>query len=69
MESNHLNDLGTYSDFLEGALEAGYRCRFFPELSGSQAELALRHDIDFDTGFALQTALIESGYGVKATYF
>lgn len=69
MENTKLNNLGTYPGFLEGVLGAGYDCRFFTELSGLPGELTLRHDIDFDTGFALQTAIIESRYQLKASYF
>ncbi|MCC6459895.1 MAG: hypothetical protein IT260_05475 [Saprospiraceae bacterium] len=50
-------------------LEHGYQSCFFRELSSPKKQLLLRHDIDFDTEFALQSALIESRLGIKATYF
>lgn len=63
------NDLGRYEDFLQAPLDRGYRFVFFDEQDGPDRQLILRHDIDFDTSFALQMARIESEMGVKATYF
>lgn len=60
---------GPYEDFLKTYLEHGYQFRFFPEINQPEKQIALRHDIDFDTNFALQSALIESDLGIKATYF
>lgn len=63
------NELGSYEDFLSTFLDQGYQAGFFDELDYLDNELILRHDVDFDTNFALQTALIESKLGMKATYF
>lgn len=63
------NHLGSYEDFLSLFLNKGYEFLFFQELSESKKQLVLRHDIDFDTTFALQTAQIENRMGVKSTYF
>lgn len=60
---------GPYEDFLKTYLEHGYQFCFFPEINQPKKQIALRHDIDFDTHFALQSALIESNLGIKATYF
>ncbi|MBK8195089.1 MAG: hypothetical protein IPK76_18450 [Lewinellaceae bacterium] len=60
---------GSYEGFLKACLDQGYRFCLFPEIDTSQAQIALRHDIDFDTAFALQSAKIESGLGIKSTYF
>lgn len=64
-----LNDLGSYEHFLERFLNQDYQFVFFQELNGPSGQLALRHDIDFDTDFALKTAQIEAQLGIKATYF
>lgn len=64
-----LNDLGAYDSFLDAFLQQNYQTCFFPDLNGQDQQMALRHDIDFDTNFALQTAVIEAEMGIKATYF
>lgn len=64
-----VNDLGPYRDFLETFLKDDYDCLFFGEKEVKGRQLMMRHDIDFDTGFALDVATIESELGVKATYF
>ncbi len=63
------NDLGSYTGFLNPFLRKGYNFVAFSELSGTGGEIVLRHDIDFDTGFALQMARQEAELGIKATYF
>ncbi len=63
------NNLGTYPVFLERFLDQGYKFIFFHELKKTAGQVILRHDIDFDTHFALQTARIEADFGIKATYF
>lgn len=63
------NRFGSYEDFLKGFQTQGYRFTFFNEINQPKKQIALRHDIDFDTNFALQSALIESKLGIKATYF
>lgn len=63
------NDLGSFQGFLETLLENGYEDIFFKELTSESRQLIMRHDIDFDTGFALKTAKIETSLGIKATYF
>lgn len=60
---------GSYEQFLKAFLERGYQSVFFHEINQPKKQLALRHDIDFDTNFALQSALIEARLGIKATYF
>lgn len=63
------NHFGSYEEFLKGFLSQGYRFCFFNELTNPKKQVALRHDIDFDTKFALQSAVIESKLGIKASYF
>ncbi|MBL7797352.1 MAG: hypothetical protein JNJ90_12720 [Saprospiraceae bacterium] len=60
---------GCYEEFLQTCLEQGYQFCTFPELREPKHQIALRHDIDFDTNFALQSATIERQMGIKATYF
>ncbi len=66
---NSRHKFGPYEDFLKTYLDHGYRFHFFPEINQPKRQIALRHDIDFDTHLALQSAEIESGLGIKATYF
>lgn len=63
------NRFGSYEEFLKGFLNQGYGFCFFQDLKQPKKQIALRHDIDFDTNFALQSALIESKLGIKSTYF
>ncbi len=63
------NLFGSYEDFLQTLQQHGYQFCYFKELNNPKRQVALRHDIDFDTNFALQSALIESKLGIKATYF
>lgn len=63
------NDLGSYKHFLERLLEKDYKFINFPEATGEAGQIIMRHDIDFDTGMALQSAEIEAELGIKATYF
>ncbi|MBK7939261.1 MAG: hypothetical protein IPJ82_20245 [Lewinellaceae bacterium] len=68
-EENARFRFGPYEEFLKKYLEQEYRFCFFPEINQPKNQIALRHDIDFDTQFALQSAQIESKLGIKATYF
>ncbi|MBK9335354.1 MAG: hypothetical protein IPM98_01720 [Lewinellaceae bacterium] len=54
---------------MQAYLRQGYQFCFFEELQEPKKQIALRHDIDFDTNFALKSAIIESQLGIKATYF
>lgn len=71
--SNHWktpnNRFGSYENFLRTFQDHGYRFCFYDELKDPKRQIVLRHDIDFDTNFALQSALIEKQLGIKATYF
>ena len=60
---------GCYEEFLQTCLKQGYKFCLFPELREPKRQIALRHDIDFDTSFALKAASIENQMGIKATYF
>ena len=61
--------LGSYPDFLRTLLDRDYNFIFFHDLSRSEGQVILRHDIDFDIGAALEMARTEAATGVKATYF
>ncbi|MCB0606941.1 MAG: hypothetical protein H6562_18885 [Lewinellaceae bacterium] len=69
MGSSVKNHLGSYHTLLEGFLRQGYDFVFFKEMDKAGSQLALRHDIDFDTHFALEAARTEAALGIKATYF
>ncbi len=60
---------GNYSEFLTTFLERGYRFCFFSDLNEPFLQIALRHDIDFDTHFALRIAEQEKALGIRSTFF
>ncbi len=64
-----MNDLGSYRQLLLSFMDQGYQVVTFPEYAKPQGQLILRHDIDFDTHFALEAAQIEADLGLRATYF
>ncbi|GLS00171.1 hypothetical protein GCM10007859_01750 [Brevundimonas denitrificans] len=59
-----------YAKFISEIAEAGYR---FATMSAGapspETTIYLRHDIDFDTEYALRMAKIEAQMGVAATYY
>lgn len=59
----------SYQEFLSAFQDQGYDFVFFNELQSPEGQLVLRHDVDFDTSFALETARIEAAMGIKSTYF
>ncbi|GJM31929.1 MAG: hypothetical protein DHS20C18_09300 [Saprospiraceae bacterium] len=63
------NDFGSYRDFLLSFVNQDYKFIPFSKLSKPKGQLVLRHDIDFDTHYALDIAKVESDLGIKATYF
>ena len=63
------NNLGAYRHFLGNFLSRKYQFVFFDEQSETSGEIILRHDVDFDTGLALEAAKMEAEMGIKATYF
>ena len=67
--TNHQNEPWIYYDLLQTFQAAGYEFVFFNELNNTHGQLALRHDIDFDTNFALQCAECEHSLGIKSTFF
>lgn len=58
-----------YDEFLKTFQTRGYDFVFFNELPGKDGKIALRHDIDFDTTFALQCAETEFSLGIRSTFF
>ena len=63
------NHSWSFPDLLTIFKTKGYEFVLFDELSKEHGQLALRHDIDFDTHLALQMAVIEKEFGIQATYF
>ncbi len=63
------NNLGSYDAFLDAFQQQGYKSVFYSEMNQDPGQVILRHDIDFDTNFALNVARIEHAKGLKATYF
>lgn len=61
--------LGSYEKFLLSFLKNEYQFNFFHEHRNKNNELILRHDIDFNIEYALNTAKIENKIGIKSTYF
>ncbi|TCZ74103.1 hypothetical protein [Flaviaesturariibacter aridisoli] len=68
MQSIH-NYMGNYAGFLQRFLDQGYEFVFFSELNNPNGQIALRHDIDFDTEYALRSAEVEHALGIKSVYF
>jgi hypothetical protein len=64
-----LRDMKSYDLFLRMILDNGYACCFFPEINRPEGQVALRHDVDFDTHLALKIARTENAMGVRSTYF
>jgi|TARA_B100001250_G_scaffold414630_1_gene454999 hypothetical protein len=61
--------LKNYSNLIQEFIRSGYRDIFFNELSSSNNQLIIRHDIDFNCEFAFKMAKIEKEIGVKSSYF
>ena len=62
--------LGSYQDLINGFLKNGYTAEFFRAAETAHGQcLIIRHDIDFDCGYAYQIAKIENELGVKGSYF
>lgn len=62
--------LPEYDVFLRRFLDAGYSPALMAAtLPAPDRTLYLRHDIDFDCGYALATAKIELTLGIRATYY
>ena len=61
--------LGSYKELITAFLESGYKTEFFTSDINPERQLLLRHDIDFDCGYAAGIAAVENKIGVKATYF
>lgn len=64
-----VGSLYSYKELLSTFLEQDYEFVLFQEITKKNRQLVLRHDIDFDTNFALQMAEIEAEIGIKSTYF
>ena len=58
-----------YKSLITKILERGYRTVFYSQSPPERGALILRHDIDFDIGYAYQLSLVEDELGVKSTYF
>lgn len=60
---------GDYRKFLQSFIKADYAFVSFSKQEYGNRQVILRHDIDFDTGLALEAAKIEAELGIRATYF
>ena len=58
-----------YTALLARFFENGYRVRQFSDVVQSEADLVLRHDVDFSLDAALSLAMVEAEHDCKATYF
>ncbi|NQU41027.1 MAG: hypothetical protein HQ523_13835 [Lentisphaerae bacterium] len=58
-----------YRNLIKSFLERGYETAFFSQSPPETGALILRHDIDFDVGYAHQLSLVEDELGVHSTYF
>lgn len=58
-----------YQELISQFLKKGYKSAFFSSSPAKKGALILRHDIDFDIGYAYKLSLLEDQLGVKATYF
>ncbi len=67
--TSRADDMQDYSALLRQFLDAGYTFVDYHHQSKADGEVILRHDIDYDTGFALETAKKEAVLGIQATYF
>lgn len=67
--SSRADEMQDYAAFLQQFLDAGYAFVDYFNFDRKEGEIILRHDIDYDTGFALVTAKQEAILGIKATYF
>ena len=60
---------GSYKKFIRAFKENGYQTEFFTSEVKPEKALLLRHDVDFDCGYANEIASLEYELDVKATYF
>lgn len=58
-----------YRTLISNFLDRGYQPYYFSQSPPEKGALILRHDIDFDIGYAHQLSLIEDELGVRSTYF
>lgn len=61
--------LGSYEELIGAFLNNGYKPVFFTSAINQKGDLIIRHDIDFDCGYAGEIASIEDKIGVRTTYF
>lgn len=59
-----------YASFLRSFLDAGYACAPMTAAEpAAEGTLFLRHDIDFDIGYARALAHVEAELGIASTYY
>ncbi len=64
--------LDHYREVLQAGLDAGYRFIGYEELANlpaGQRACILRHDIDLTPEWAIDTATVEEGLGIRSSYF
>lgn len=60
---------GSYKNLIRAFQENGYQTEFFTSEIKPEKVLLIRHDVDFDCGYANEIASLEFDLDVKATYF
>jgi hypothetical protein len=58
-----------YKNFLSQFKKNGYIFKFFHQKISKRGNIVLRHDIDFDTKYALNIAKVEKKLNIKSTFF
>ena len=61
--------INEYKNFLLRLKKNGYIFKFFHQKILKKGHILLRHDIDFDTKYALNIAKIEKKLNIKSTFF
>ena len=61
--------LNEYENFLSQFKRNGYIFKFFHQKIFEKGNIILRHDIDFDTKYALNIAKIEKKLDIRSTFF
>lgn len=58
-----------YENFLSQFKRNGYIFKFFHQKISKKGNIILRHDVDFDTKYALNIAKVEKKLNIKSTFF
>lgn len=58
-----------YENFLYKFIENDYIFKFFHQKIFKKRNILLRHDVDFDTNYALNIAKVENKLNIRSTFF